>query len=106
MFAQIVHLEGTPEKIPEAIRTFYLETIPAAGEQAGFSGGYLLADRATGRLSCFTKWASEAEMVSGERAMRSATSDLMRVAGASGEPAMERFEVVGEASGNLTARPG
>jgi heme-degrading monooxygenase HmoA len=105
MFAQLTHLQGSPEKVADAIRCYYVETIPAAGEQSGFSGGYLLADRASGHLISLTTWATEADMLAGDPALAGATETLATAAGASPGGSVERYEVLGQASGNLTARP-
>lgn len=105
MFAQLTHLQGSPDKIADALRRYYVDTIPAASEQSGFSGGYLLADRGSGRLVSLTKWASEADMLAGAASLSRATATLMEAAGATGQPSIERYEVIGEASGNMTLRP-
>jgi heme-degrading monooxygenase HmoA len=105
MFAQLTRLQGTPDKIAEAVRCYYVDTIPAAGDLAGFSGGYLLADRATGALVSFTTWSSEADLRAAEQPLGRAMVTLMETAGTSGEPSIERYEVIGQAAGNLTQRP-
>ena len=105
MFAQLTHLQGSPDKIAGTIKCYYADTITAAGEQPGFSGGYLLADRASGRLVVVSTWASEADLRSAESGLAPAIARLMQAAGVEDQPAAERFDVIGQASGNLTARP-
>jgi len=68
-------------------------------------GGYLLADRTSGRLVIVATWASEADLRSAESRLAPAVARLMRAAGVSDPPSTERYEVIGQASGNLTARP-
>lgn len=105
MFAQLTHLQASPEKIADTIKCYYSDTVTAAAEQAGFSGGYLLADRASGRMVMVGTWDREADLTSAETALAPAIARLMRAAGVQDQPSSERFEVIGQASGNLTARP-
>lgn len=105
MFAQLTHLQGSPDKIADTIKCYYTDTVTATAEQSGFSGGYLLADRASGRLILVGTWTSEADLRSAESGLAPAIARLMRAAGVGDQPATERFEVIGQASGNLTMRP-
>ncbi|MGH2716989.1 MAG: hypothetical protein ACRDJU_00190 [Actinomycetota bacterium] len=105
MFAQLTHLQGSPDKLADTIKAYYTDTITAFGGQAGFSGGYLMADRASGRLIVVATWSSEADMKSAEGPLAPVIAQLMRAAGVQDSPSTQRFEVIGQASGNLTARP-
>jgi hypothetical protein len=106
MVAEVTQINGSPDKIAEAVRRYYTDTVAVAVEQPGVGGGYLLADRAAGRLLVVDTWASEADLRSAAGALAPAVNRLMEAAGASAAPIVEHFEVVGQASGNLTARPG
>ena len=105
MLAHLTHLQGSPDKIADTVKCYYTDTLTATGEQPGFSGGYLLADRTSGRLVIVATWASEADLRSAESGLAPAVARLMRAAGVSDPPSTERYEVIGQASGNLTARP-
>ena len=94
MFARATRIEGSPEGLDEAIRRFRDETLPAAGSQAGFGGAMLLADRSSGAVLAVTLWATEENMGASEQFANQQRAQVAAAAGASGDPRIERYEVV------------
>lgn len=94
MFARATRLEGSPDRLKEAIRQFREQTLPAAQQQPGFGGGMLLADRSSGAAMALTLWESEANMRDSEQFASQQRSQVASAAGASGEPRVEHYEVV------------
>ena len=93
MFARARVTHGVPEKVDEGIRQFRDVVVPLYKEVAGFKGGYMLVDRAKGKLIGVTLWATEADLHATE-----ATSRRLRTAGshaAGGDvQSVEVYEVV------------
>lgn len=94
MFARATRLEGSPDRLDEAIRQFREQTLPAAQEQPGFGGGMPLADRSSGAAMALTLWETEENMRDSERFASQQRSQVASTAGASGEPRVEHYEVV------------
>lgn len=94
MFARATRIEGSPDRLDDAIRQFREETLPAAREQSGFSGGMLLADRDSGAAMAVTLWETEENMNASEQFAGEQRSHVASTAGASSEPRTERYEVV------------
>jgi heme-degrading monooxygenase HmoA len=76
MFARVRTTNGVPGKVDEGIRQFRDVVVPSYENVAGFKGGYMLVDRAKGKLIGVTLWASEADLHATE-----ATSQRLRTAG-------------------------
>ena len=93
MFARTTRLEGSPDRLDEAIRQFRDQTLPAAQQQAGFAGGMLLADRSSGAAMAVTLWETEENMRDSEQFASQQRSQVASTAGASGEPRVEHYEV-------------
>jgi heme-degrading monooxygenase HmoA len=93
VFARVRVTNGVPEKVEEGIRQFSDKVVPAYQNVPGFKGGYMLVDRAKGKLIGVTLWATEADMHATE-----ATSQRLRTAGsqaAGGDVhSVEVYEVV------------
>jgi heme-degrading monooxygenase HmoA len=76
MFARVRTTNGVPGKVDEGIRQFRDVVVPSYEKVAGFKGGYMLVDRAKGKLIGVTLWATEADLHATE-----ATSQRLRTAG-------------------------
>ncbi|HEX9891444.1 MAG TPA: hypothetical protein VGB28_05225 [Actinomycetota bacterium] len=59
MWARVTTIEGTPDQADIAVKLVEENVIPAAKQWQGFSGGWWLLDRATGRMIAMTLWDSE-----------------------------------------------
>jgi heme-degrading monooxygenase HmoA len=93
MFARATRIEGSPDRLEDAIRQFREQTLPAAQGQAGFSGGMLLADRSSGAAMAVTLWESEENMHASERFADEQRTQVASAAGASSQPRVEHYEV-------------
>ena len=98
MFARVRVTQGVPDKLDEGIRQFRDVVVPSYKDVTGFKGGYMLADRAKGKLIGVTLWATEADLPATE-----ATSQRLRTAGshaAGGDvQSVDVYEVVVEPEG-------
>ena len=70
MFARVRVTNGVPEKVDEGVRQFRDVVVPSYKNVAGFKGGYMLVDRAKGKLIGVTLWATEAGLHSTEATSR------------------------------------
>ena len=95
MFARVRVTNGVPEKVDEGVRQFRDVVVPSYKNVAGFKGGYMLVDRAKGKLIGVTLWATEAALHATE-----ATSQRLRTAGSHAAggavQSVEVYEVVVE----------
>lgn len=93
MCARVVTVQIQPGKLDEAIQIFRDSIKPAARQQKGHQGGYLLADRQTGKVMSIALWETEADLTTGE------TSGYLReqmakiAATFAAPPVSEHFEV-------------
>jgi heme-degrading monooxygenase HmoA len=94
MVARVTRVEGSPDRLDDAVRLFREETLPAAQSQSGFGGGMLLADRSSGAALAVTLWETEENMRDSEQFANQQRSQVASTAGASSEPRVERYEVV------------
>jgi heme-degrading monooxygenase HmoA len=94
MFARATRIEGSPDRLDDAIRQFRDETLPAAQNQAGFGGGMLLADRSSGAALAVTLWETEENMTSSEQFADQQRTQVAAASGAAEAPRVERYEVV------------
>lgn len=94
MYARQSTLQAGPDQIDTGIRTFNEQILPAARQLKGFAGAQLLADRKSGRVVGITYWETEEAL----RDSEAKANELRRTAAtqmqATGEPLVERFEVV------------
>ena len=71
MFARVSTIEGSPERIDEAIRLDRETIVSEARKMQGFKGLYLLVDRKTGKQMSIALWETEADLnTSAEAAKR------------------------------------
>ena len=67
MFARLSIAQSLPGKMDEVTRIHRDSVLPAAKQQKGFKGLYLLGDRKTGKGLSITLWDTEADMTEGEK---------------------------------------
>ena len=67
MFARLTIIQVKGDKLDEAAKIFEESVIPAAKEQKGFYGGYVLTDRKTGKGVAMSLWDSEEDAVASEQ---------------------------------------
>ena len=93
MYARVRTTIGVPEKVDEGVRQFRDVVVPSYKNVAGFKGGYMLVDRAKGKLIGVTLWATEADLHATE-----STSQRLRTAGSEAAggavQSVEVYEVV------------
>jgi hypothetical protein len=68
MFARLTTIQGSSDKIDDAIRVVENDVIPGARAMDGFKGGYWCADRKTGRLLGLTLFETEQSLQASEAA--------------------------------------
>jgi heme-degrading monooxygenase HmoA len=97
MHCRAVTVQVQPGKTQEAIDIYNNSLVPACKQQKGFQGAYLMTDAATGKALSITVWASENDMVEGER--NGYYQEQIAKFGAvfAGPPAMEHYELSVEA---------
>jgi heme-degrading monooxygenase HmoA len=66
MYARVSIGQMLPAKADEAIGIYRDSVVPAAKQQKGFKGLFVLTDRKTGKGLTIALWESEAEMMAGE----------------------------------------
>ncbi len=94
MYARITTTEHSPYRIDEAIQIAKERVVPAAKQQKGYKGYYMLVDRSTGTCLTITLWESEADQeISGENSpyYQEAISHLVPLL--SDEPNVTAYEV-------------
>jgi heme-degrading monooxygenase HmoA len=66
MNARVTFVQIVPGKLDEAVDLYRDSVVPAARQQKGYKGVYLLTDRNTGKGISMTLWETEADMLAGE----------------------------------------
>ncbi len=66
MYARVTTVQTQPGKTEEAIRIYRDSVVPAAKQQHGFNGLFLLTDPNTGKGLSITLWETEADLRAGE----------------------------------------
>jgi heme-degrading monooxygenase HmoA len=66
MNARVTIVQILPGKIDEAIGVYRDSVVPAAKQQKGHKGHYLLTDRKNGKSISISLWETEADMAAGE----------------------------------------
>ncbi len=61
--ARVNYRQIDADKMDEAIRIYRDSTIPEVKTRKGFAGGYILADRSTGKLIAMSLWETEADSI-------------------------------------------
>ena len=66
MYARVTIGQLLPAKVDESIDIYRDSVVPAAAQQKGFKGIYVLTDRTTGKGLTIALWDTEADMTAGE----------------------------------------
>jgi hypothetical protein len=66
MFARLLRMQTTVERINEAAKLFEESVIPLCRNQKGYKGAYFLTDRKTGVSIPVTLWENEKDMLDTE----------------------------------------
>jgi heme-degrading monooxygenase HmoA len=68
MYARVTFVQIVPGKLDEAVERYRDTVVPAAKQQKGCRGAYLLTltDRSAGKGISMTLWETEADMIAGE----------------------------------------
>ncbi len=94
MHARVTTLQMDPSKIDDAVTRLEQNDIPMFKGLDGFKGFTLIADRSSGKAIGTSYWESEEAMKASEEAVKDSRKAAADAGGASGEPQVERFEVV------------
>ena len=91
-YARVTRVQAPADRLEEAIRNYREQVVPAAQQQAGFQGAYLLADRQTGQVLSITVWESEDALRQSEQMAEQQRGQAAQQMGASA-PTVERYEI-------------
>ncbi len=94
MHARVTRLDLDPGRIDDAVRQLESEEVPQFKELDGFKGFTLLGDRDSGQVIGVSFWESQEQMQSSEEAVKDSRQRAAETGGASGDPAVERYEVL------------
>jgi len=93
MHTRLVSVKLQPDKIDEGISIYQDAVVPAAQQQPGFKGIFLLVDREAGKGISIALWETEADMLAGE-ANEYLQQQIARMAPTfAGQPVTEHYEV-------------
>jgi heme-degrading monooxygenase HmoA len=97
MYARATTSQILPDKVDEAIAIYRDSVTPAAKQQKGFKGIWMLTDRKTGKGISITLWETEADMTAGESSgfYQQQVAKFKDVFGA--PPVREQYEVTVQA---------
>jgi heme-degrading monooxygenase HmoA len=98
MHARLTRLEGSPERIDDAVRQTDDVWLPKLREIDGFRGVTTLADRSTGMIVTITYWESEDAMRASDEKVTDVRKDVADAVAVRSQPIVERYEVVIQAS--------
>jgi heme-degrading monooxygenase HmoA len=87
-------LDLDPARIDDVVRQLEERDLPMWRDLDGFRGFTLVADRSSGKVIGTSYWDSEGQMNASEEAVKDARRRAAETGGMSGEPRVERFEVV------------
>ena len=93
MHARLTTLQGSPEKLDEAIRVIENDVIPASKLLPGFKNGYWFTDRKSGKMLALTLFETEKDMQATDEAASQIRKTATEKLGAEVKY-VERFEVV------------
>jgi heme-degrading monooxygenase HmoA len=93
MFARVGTFQLQPGKMEEGIQIYRDSVIPAARQQQGFKGAFLLTDQNSNKAITITLWETKADMSAGEVSgyLREQLAKAISVLTAG--PVLEAFEV-------------
>ena len=97
MYARVTISQILPGKFDKAIAIYRDSVTPAAQQQKGFKGIWMLTDRKTGKGISITLWETEADMTAGESSgfYQQQVAKFKDVFGA--PPVREQYEVTVQA---------
>lgn len=93
MFARVLTIEGTPEKVEDGIRYFWGEVIPSAQKSSGYEDGYLLVDRKTGKLISVIMWESLKDIEASSDNANQKLAENLKIAGSTKKTKYEIYEI-------------
>jgi heme-degrading monooxygenase HmoA len=93
MYARVSTIEGSTGQLDEGINRMKREIIPAV-KQLGAQGVISLADRTSGKSLTITLWDTEEDLRESEEQANRLRKQVSEGVGATGEPQVERYEVV------------
>jgi hypothetical protein len=93
MYARLTTIQGSPEKIEDAIRVVENDVIPASKVLQGFKNGYWLADRKSGKMIALTLFETEKDVEASEAAASQLRETSTEKLGAEVKN-VERFELI------------
>jgi heme-degrading monooxygenase HmoA len=94
MHARVSTLQMDPSQIDAAVGGLESRDLPEIEQMDGFKGLTLMADRESGKAVVVSFWESEDAMRESEEQVKDARQRAADAGGASGDPQVERFEVV------------
>lgn len=96
MFARLTTIQGTTDKIADAIRVVENDVIPGVKVLAGFKSGYWCVDRKSGRMVTLTLFETEQELQASEAAASQLRKTSTEKLGFEVKN-VERYEVIAQA---------
>jgi hypothetical protein len=93
MFARHVTVQGSPEKVDEAVQSVRDHVLPVLKDCDGFKGQLLLVDRAKGEAIGISLWDTEANMNASEAKVSSARQQTADQVGANTAPKVHLYEL-------------
>jgi heme-degrading monooxygenase HmoA len=94
MHARISTLQLDAAKIDDVVGQLEEREVPEWEQMDGFKGFTLMADRQSGKAVGVSFWESADAMSASEEKVKGSRERAAETGGASGEPTVERFEVV------------
>jgi heme-degrading monooxygenase HmoA len=93
MYARLVTVQIQQGKVDEANKIYQDSVMPAAQQQNGFKGGYLLSDPNTGKNVSIALWETEDDMKASEKSGYLQEQIAKFAAVLAAPPTTEHFEV-------------
>ena len=94
MHARVTRLQMSADRIDDATRQLREEQLPRFRDQQGYKGFTVMADRGSGNVLGVSFWESEGDLQASEELGHESRSAAAETGGASGEPQVERYEVL------------
>jgi heme-degrading monooxygenase HmoA len=94
MHARTGTLQVSPERIDDVVSMLRDQQIPQYRDQQGYKGFTVLADRDSGTVVGISFWESEDDLQASEDLAEQARSQAADTGEASGEPRVDRYEVL------------
>ena len=93
MYARLTTIQGSPEKLEDAIRVIENDVIPTSKVLPGFKNGYWFADRKSGKMIALTLFENEKDVEASEAAASQLRKTSTEKLGAEVKN-VERFELI------------